>query len=76
MPSDTVRIPKQLGEAVRRLRMSEGISQIALAEKAGINHNFVGEIERGEKIASVVTLVRIASAFGLSGSELMVRAKL
>jgi len=76
MPSDLVRIPKQFGDGVRRLRMAGGISQITLAEKAGLNHNFVGEIERGEKLASVVTVVRLASAFGLTASELMARARL
>lgn len=76
MASDETRILKKLGETVRRLRMEQGISQIDLAEKAGLNHNFVGEIERAEKIASVVTVVRLASAFGMDGGELMARAKL
>jgi len=76
MPADETRIPKLLGATVRRLRMAEGISQIDLAEKAGLNHNFVGEIERGEKLASVVSVVRLAQAFGLKGAELMARAKL
>jgi XRE family transcriptional regulator, regulator of sulfur utilization len=76
MPADEIKISKQLGATVRRLRTAEGISQIALAEKAGLNHNFIGEIERGEKLASVVTLVRLAAALGMSGAELMARAKL
>lgn len=76
MPADDVRIPKQLGAAVRRLRTAKGLSQIDLAETAGLNHNFVGEIERGEKLASVVTLVRLASAFRMTGAELMARARL
>lgn len=76
MPADEIRIPRQLGQTVRRLRTNLGISQIALAEKAGLNHNFVGEIERGEKLASVVTIVRIAAAFDMQGSELMDKARL
>ena len=56
--------------------MAEGLSQINLAEKAGLNHNFVGEIERAEKIASIVTVARLGEALGLKGSELMVRARL
>ena len=76
MPSDEARILKQLGETVRRLRMAEGFSQIELAEKADLSHNFVGEIERAEKIASVVTVTRLGAALGLKGSELMARARL
>jgi transcriptional regulator with XRE-family HTH domain len=74
--SDESRILKQLGDAVRRLRAEQGLSQIKLAEKAGLNHNFVGEVERGEKIASVVTVDRLGAAFGLKGSELLAKAKL
>ncbi len=76
MPADELRIAKQLGETVRRLRSAEGISQIGLAERADLNHNFVGEIERGEKLASVVTVVRLAQAFGIKGGELLAKAKL
>ena len=76
MPTDENRIPKQLGETIRRLRTAAEISQIDLAEKAGLNHNFVGEIERGEKLASVVTIVRLASALGLKAAELMQKARL
>lgn len=52
------------------------MSQIALAEKAGLTHNYVGEVERGEKLASVVTVVRLAVGLGLKGGELLTRAKL
>lgn len=76
MPADDVRIPKQLGEAVRRLRAEKGFSQFVLAEKADLNANYVGEIERGEKLASVVTAVRIAGALGIKASELFTRARL
>jgi transcriptional regulator with XRE-family HTH domain len=76
MPVDENRIPKQLGHTIRQLRSAQGISQIDLAEKAGLNHNFVGEIERGEALASVVTVVKLAAAFGLRGGDLMAKAKL
>lgn len=56
--------------------MEQGMSQIALAEKAELNHNYVGEIERAEKIASVITVSRLGAALGLKGSELLARARL
>lgn len=76
MPVDEARIPKQLGETIRRLRMDAGISQIDLAERAGLNHNFLGQVERGESLPSVITIVKLAAAFRLKGGELMTRAKL
>lgn len=61
---------------MRRLRVEKGISQIAMAERAEMNHNYLGEIERAEKIASVITVGQLAKAFGLKSSDLLAQAKL
>ena len=76
MPSEVSRVPKKLGETVRRLRSEKGISQISLAEKADLTHNYVGEIERAEKLASIETVVRLAKAFGMTGAQLLAQAGL
>jgi transcriptional regulator with XRE-family HTH domain len=76
MPSDFAHLPKQLGRTVRKLREGEGLSQMKLAERAGLAHNFVGEVERGKKLASLDTIVRIAKALGISGAQLLGRAGL
>jgi transcriptional regulator with XRE-family HTH domain len=69
-------VPKRLGAAVRVLRKEAGLSQMALAEKAGLTLNYIGNVERGEKVASVETLVRIARALEINGSELLAKADL
>jgi len=74
--ADSRHIPKSLGRAVRELRLKAGLSQIQLAEKADLNFNFIGSVERGEKLASVVTVVRLARGLGLSGADLLRRAGL
>jgi transcriptional regulator with XRE-family HTH domain len=51
-----------LGEAVRVERKKAGLSQEALAEKAGFTRNYIGDIERGEKKATVEALAKIAKA--------------
>jgi transcriptional regulator with XRE-family HTH domain len=61
------------GEHLRELRASAGLSQEALAEKAGLHRNYIGHIERGEKTASLDVLVRLAAALDLSLPELLVR---
>lgn len=76
MPPHLHRLPKQLGAAVRELRLQAGMSQMALADKAGLTLNYVGNVERGESLASVETLVRLAFALNMKGSELMARARL
>lgn len=57
---------KTIGDAIRETRKAAGISQEKLAEKAELHHNFIGEVERGEKTISVDSLMRIASALKCS----------
>ena len=53
---------KVLGRAIRRHRARRKVSQEKLAELADLHHNYVGELERGEKAASIDVLVKIARA--------------
>jgi len=53
------------GEHLRELRAAAGLSQEALAEKAGVHRNYIGHLERGEKTASLDVLVRLANAFDM-----------
>jgi transcriptional regulator with XRE-family HTH domain len=61
------------GEQLREFRVSAGMSQEALAEKAGLHRNYIGHIERGEKTASLDVLVRLAAAFDIALTELLQR---
>jgi XRE family transcriptional regulator, regulator of sulfur utilization len=53
---------KVLGATIRRHRTRKNVSQETLAELADLHHNYVGELERGEKAASIDVLVKIARA--------------
>ncbi len=52
------------------------MTQEQLAEKSDLSLNFIGNLERGEKMASLETILRLADALGLKGGELLARAKL
>ena len=69
-------IPVQFGTALRLMRKEAGWSQMTLAEKANLTLSYVGEIERGEKMASLETLAKLAAAFHISGAALLERAKI
>ena len=53
---------KVLGESIRRYRKRAGLSQEKLAELADLHHNYVGEIERGEKAVSIDVLMKLSQA--------------
>ncbi|MDF3831942.1 helix-turn-helix transcriptional regulator [Cupriavidus basilensis] len=62
---------RTLGAAVRQLREAHCWSQEALAEHAGLNRSYIGEIERGSAIASIVTVEKLAGALGVPISWLL-----
>jgi transcriptional regulator with XRE-family HTH domain len=62
---------KALGESIRSYRKRAGMSQEKLAEKADLHHNYVGELERGEKAASIDSLLKIARALRIKVRDLV-----
>lgn len=68
-------LPVYFGLAVRKLREQKGWSQEALAEYADLNRSYVGELERGQAIASLTTIEKLASAFGVSVTTLVSHAE-
>jgi XRE family aerobic/anaerobic benzoate catabolism transcriptional regulator len=60
-----------LGLRIRELRMAKGWRQIDLAEEAGINENYVSDIEIGKKEICLRTIQAVADAFDLTLAELL-----
>ncbi|NSL55087.1 helix-turn-helix domain-containing protein [Uliginosibacterium aquaticum] len=60
---------------VRQLREARGWSQEELAERADLNRSYVGEIERGNAMPSLVTINKLASSFDLLPSFLLARCE-
>ena len=63
-------IAKTVGQRIRNYRMQKGLSQEKLAELAGCHHTYIGQLERGEKNATLESIERIAIALKLPLSKL------
>lgn len=61
----------RVGARIRYLRQQRELSQEKLALNAGINPAFLGHLERGLKSPTIDTLAKIASALGVTLSELV-----
>lgn len=61
----------RLGQAIRRLRRERGLSQEALADRAGLDRTFVGLLERGKRRATLESAEALAQALGLSLGQLV-----
>jgi len=56
------------GKRIRAIREAANVSRELVAEKADINVNYLGEIERGEKWPSLEIIEQLAKALSVSPS--------
>jgi transcriptional regulator with XRE-family HTH domain len=49
-----------VGQRIREVRLAAGITQEALAEAAEVHATFVSNVERGYRVPTVPTLLRLA----------------
>ena len=60
-----------IGKIIREYRLSRKLRQEDLAEKTGLSPNYIGMVERGEKIPSLETFICIANTLGVSADMLL-----
>lgn len=62
---------RTFGETVRELRRAQGLSQEALAERAGLHRTYIGGIERGERNIALLNIIALARALSVPPSRLV-----
>lgn len=63
-------ISKVIGQRIRNYRTQQKLSQEKLAELSGCHHTYIGQVERGEKNATLESIEKIASALNVPLSQL------
>lgn len=63
-------LAKIVGQRIRNYRTNLGLSQEKLAELAGCHPTYIGQLERGEKNATLESIDKIASSLNLPLSQL------
>lgn len=63
-------LTKIIGQRIRSYRMKKKLSQERLAELAECHPTYIGQVERGERNATVLSIARIASGLGIELSTL------
>ena len=58
-------IAKIVWERLRTYRTREGLSQEELAEKSGLHNTYIGQLERGEKNATLESIEKVAKSLDL-----------
>lgn len=57
---------RSIGENIRAYRKAKKMTQETLAERAGLSVNYIGSIERGEKLPSLETFITIVNQIGVT----------
>lgn len=57
----------QLGDRLKRLRVSRGLSAVDMAAQLGITRNTLRAVEAGDPATAIGTYLRVMSALGVSG---------
>lgn len=57
------------GQAVRKIRLEQGISQEELADRCGLHRTYISDIELGKRNLSLENIERIAISLNKSLSE-------
>ena len=57
---------ESLGKRVRFLRKQKGLSQFDLSLEAGVNKNYISDLEKGRRNPTLSVIERIADALGVS----------
>lgn len=60
----------KFGKRIIEIRHVQGLSQEGLALKCNINRTYMGELERGEKSPSLVTIAKIAKGLNITKHQL------
>lgn len=60
-----------IGKNIRKYRQQKKMRQEDLAEKAGLSVNYIGMIERGDKIPALDTFITIVNALGVSADMIL-----
>jgi transcriptional regulator with XRE-family HTH domain len=63
-------ITKKFGASVAGRRREQGLTQEALADKAGLARSYMSDVERGARNPTIVVVERIATALGVRPSQL------
>jgi transcriptional regulator with XRE-family HTH domain len=76
VPDRAAALQRQFGHALRVERVARKLTQQDVAFGANLSLTYIGEIERGQRMISLDTLLRLAEALRMNPSELLAKAQL
>ena len=60
-----------IGRNIRKYRVEKKMRQEDLAERTGLSANYIGMLERGEKLPALDTFISILNALGITADAVL-----
>ncbi len=61
----------ELGQIIRKKRESQNLTQIEVSSRSGLDRNYIGMVERGERNPSYLSLTKIANGLNTTVYQLI-----
>jgi transcriptional regulator with XRE-family HTH domain len=61
--------PPSVGALLRQFRQEAGLSQEGLAARAGFHRTYVGQLERGERQPTILSLTPLLDTLGVTWAD-------
>jgi len=71
MPPPRKPFLRAFGARVRQRRLDLGLTQEALADRAGLHRTYVGMVERGDRNPTLGNILRLAAVLEMDPGELV-----
>lgn len=65
---------KEFGKTIKNARLSKDLSLRDLAELTGLDHSYIGRLEKNNSVPSRETVAKLAKALNIPEGELMIKA--
>lgn len=75
MAQSREKVLRNFGRHLAQLRHEAGLTQEEVAERSGLHANYIGDLERGQRNPTLMTLLALAGALGISVGELMEKVR-
>ena len=75
MTTKRQKVLKKFGSVLRQRRIDLNLTQEALAAKIGIDRTYISGLERGLRNPTLIVLVKVSAALGLSVSQLLTQIR-
>ncbi|HOO52384.1 MAG TPA: helix-turn-helix transcriptional regulator [Alphaproteobacteria bacterium] len=62
---------KWIGKRIKAARKASNFTQELLAEKAGLSPTYIGQIERGERVPTLQSLLQLIDALGVDITDII-----